>query len=97
MSTNNSNWKETAYDYIDGNSYATFYTGQRKWLNKINNEWLVKYPDQVKVIQVNEDGSMLVHIPKNWLKLSPPKKMNLTDEQRRKIGDRLNKHKEMDV
>jgi hypothetical protein len=51
----------------------------------------------VNVIQVKEDGSMLVHNPNNWLKLSPPKKMNLTDEQRRKIGNRLNKHKEMDV
>ena len=80
--------KETAYDYIQGEDHGTFYTGQEKWINKIN-KWKEQYPDQIDIIHINEDNSILVHLPSSWFKLNPPHTKQLTDEQRQKLSERM--------
>jgi hypothetical protein len=64
---------ETAWDYVQGEKHASLYTGQIKWLNKID-DWIKQYPDQIEIIHKNSDDSMLVHIPENWIHIYPPKK-----------------------
>lgn len=46
-------------------------------------------PDEVKVMAVNADGSAFFHIPINYIKLSPPRKVS--DEQREAAGERFRK------
>lgn len=76
-------FKETLFEYLDVDKRATFCSAERKWINKINKLY-EKYPDEVEIVAVPEenDGMIYAHLPKSWLKISPPKKVNLTDEQK---------------
>lgn len=46
-------------------------------------------PDEVKVMAVNKDGSAFFHIPINYIKVSPPRKVS--EEQREAAGERFRK------
>ena len=54
---------------------------------------LMKYaesrPDEVKIMAANEDGSAFFHIPINYIKVSPPRKVS--EEQREAAGERFRK------
>lgn len=45
-------------------------------------------PNECKIICNNVDGSICAKIPTKWVKINPT--LNLTEEQRKKIGERLN-------
>lgn len=83
-------FKETAFDYVDVDDKATFCSSERRWINKMI-KLSEKFPDEVKIDCMPEDngGVILVHLPKNWLKISPPAKMNLSDEQRKERAERI--------
>ena len=83
-------FKETCIEYIDVDKYATFCSSERKWINKIY-KLKDKYPNEVN-IEVSEDdndGMIIANIPKSWMKVSPPKKMNLTEEQKAARAERM--------
>lgn len=44
-------------------------------------------PNDVKIVVENKDGSVFAHIPINYIKISPPKK--ISDEQREKASERF--------
>ena len=83
---------ETAFDYLSENKYATFSSNEAKWINRMKS-LADSHPDEVKILYQPEDneGYMLAHIPKSWVKCSPPHKRNLTDEQRAELAERLAK------
>lgn len=83
-------FKETAVGYLDVDNYASFDSSERKWINKIL-RLKEKYPEEVEIIKMPEDncGSIAAHIPKSWMKISPPKKVNLTDEQKAAMAERM--------
>lgn len=88
-------FKETTLEYLDADGYATFCSSETKWINKIN-KLHEQYPNEVQIISSPEDnyGTILAHVPKSWFKLSPPKKMNLTEEQRLERAERMRKARE---
>lgn len=81
---------ETGFEYLIENDYATVWSSERKWINKIiklqqehpNNVDIKYYPE-------NNHGTILAHVPKNWLKVSPPRKVNMTDERKAELAERL--------
>lgn len=83
---------ETAFDYLSCDNHATFSTTEPKWIRKITTLSKTN-PDEVQIIYTPEqnNGALYAHIPKSWLKVSPPKKMSLTDEQRAAAAERLSK------
>ena len=85
-----SNFNETACDYLSCDKYATFCSSETKWINKIL-KLAEEYPDQVEIQVLPEDnqGMILAHVPKNWFKLNPTRKRNMTEEQRQAIAERL--------
>lgn len=85
-------FKETCVEYVDVDKHATFCSSERKWINKIN-RLKEKYPDEVTIVHDSEDnyGTLVAKIPKSWMKISPPKKMNLTDEQKAERAERMRK------
>lgn len=91
-------FNETACDYLTCDKHATFCSSETKWINKIR-KLAEQYPDDV-VIQVQPEdnqGMILAHIPKGWFKLNPPRKSNMTEEQRQAVAERLaagRKHKD---
>ena len=80
-------FKETAFDYLSCDSYASFSTTETKWIRKIKS-LQQSHPNDIQILKESEDG-ILVHIPKSWMKITPPRKMTLTDEQRLAAGERM--------
>ena len=83
-------FKETCVEYLDVDKYATFCSSERKWVNKMLNLHDT-YPEQVQITEHPDTngGVIVAHIPKTWLKISPPKKVQLTEEQRLAAAERL--------
>lgn len=78
---------EFTIEWVKGASYAGVTapsgTALKSKLLKLSQE----YPDEVKIIAENEDGSIFAHVPVNYVKISHPRKMS--DEQREDAGKRL--------
>jgi hypothetical protein len=85
-----SNFNETACDYLSCDKHATFCSSEIKWINKIL-KLAEQYPDEVEiqVLPENNQGMILAHIPKRWFKIAPPRKSNMTEEQREAMAKRL--------
>ena len=83
-------FKETSINYLNVDEQATFCSSEKKWINKIL-ALHEKYPDKVQIKYYPEDnsGMLYAHIPKNWLKVSPPRQVNYTEEQKAAMAERL--------
>lgn len=83
-------FKETAIGYLDVDKHATFSSSERKWINKIL-KYAESHPDSVHIKCYPEDnfGELVADIPKNWLKISPPRTVNYTEEQRAAMAERM--------
>ena len=46
-----------------------------------------QYPDEVKIIHVNNDGSIVAHLPLSYIKISHPKIMS--EENKIKAAERM--------
>lgn len=86
---------ETSIEYVTIDKHATFYSGERKWVNKIQ-KLKEQYPDEVQITIPPEQngGAIIAHIPKSWLKISPPRKVNITEERRAELSERMKKARE---
>lgn len=84
--------KETIFSSDSDNKFATVTSNERKWITKIR-KLAEQRPDEVKIVLEPEDnfGYMLVHLPKSYMKLSPPHTKTMTDEQRAAAAERLKK------
>jgi len=82
--------KETCFDYLDVDDHAVFSTSERKWITRIM-KLKEKYPDHVDIRCDPEEnyGELVAYVPKNWFKLSPPRQLNYTDEQREALMERM--------
>lgn len=81
--------RETSIEYLTCNDHATLYSSEAKWMRKIK-QLQTDYPDSVQIINETSE-SIVVHIPKSWFKVTPPRKMTLTDEQRAAAAERMTK------
>lgn len=82
---------ETAIERVQGTNYCTVFTAEKKFINSLN---CLKdqYPDEVEILTINEDGSMVAHVPYSWLKfVKPPAKREYTDEQKQAMAERMSK------
>lgn len=84
---------ETSIERVQGDDYCLVYTGERKFINQLN-ELAQSYPE-VDIRHINEDGSMVVRVPSNWFRfVKPPTKRNYTEEQRKAMSERMKKARE---
>lgn len=83
------NFTETAFDYYSDEKYATFTSGEKKWIKRVY-ELKEKYPADVEINYAPEDndGCLIARLPKAWFKISPPRKMELSEEDRAKRSAR---------
>jgi hypothetical protein len=80
---------ETVYDHLKGNPTFTV-TAAETWSITMIKKLQQSYPDEVDVI-TNKDGTLLAHLPFEWMRIIPKKKRNLTEEQKSAIAERLKK------
>ena len=80
---------ETCFNYTD-KEHGFFSTDERRFITKVR-RLQEKFPDRVRIIAEPEDndGCLYCELPTEWFTIRVPKKMDLTDEQRQKIAERL--------
>ena len=88
-------FKETCINWLASEPRATFCSEEQKWINKIL-KLKEEYPDEVniQVAPENNHGVLLADVPKSWIKVSPKRKRNYTDEQRAAAAARMKAVKE---
>ena len=80
---------EFCIEWIKGNDYAGVTVPSGTALKSKLMKYAEERPDEVKVMVVNTDGSAFFHIPVNYIKVSPPRKVS--EEQREAAGERFRK------
>ena len=68
-----------------------FISTDERWLINRLMRFKEARPDEVEVIRSpeNNDGCLYCKVPVDWLKITPPAKRELTDEQRAAMAERL--------
>ncbi len=84
---------ETACEYMDDRVMRVS-TDEKKWKTRFL-KWAEEYPEEVEIIAKPEenDGCLYLKCPASWLRMRPPIKRNLTEEQRQAISERMRKTK----
>lgn len=80
---------EFCIEWIKGRDYAGVTVPSGTALKSKLMRYAQERPDEVKVIAVNKDGSALFHIPINYVKVSPPRKVS--EAHREAAGERFRK------
>ena len=80
---------ENCIEWIRNSKTATVFFSQGRYISKIK-KLAEKYPEEVQITHENKDGSIVAHIPTSYIKINNSKR-ELTDEERKAIGDRLNR------
>ncbi|NCB50919.1 MAG: hypothetical protein EOM54_03400 [Clostridia bacterium] len=66
--------------YASGNDTFTVSACER-WSVAMLKRLKAKYPDEVDIRHVNKDGSIVAHIPFEWMRIVPKYKRNISDEE----------------
>ncbi len=80
--------RENALEWYTGNNMVTVTLSQKRLINKIK-KLAQQFPDEVKIDCINDEGTILAHIPLSYLKITRPREVS--DEQRIKARERFNK------
>ncbi len=78
---------EFVIEWIKGASYAGVTAPSGTALKAKLYRLAKENPNEVKIIVENNDGSIYAHIPINYVKISPPRKVS--EEQREAAGERF--------
>lgn len=81
-------FNETTIDHLGGEELCGISTGERTMRNRLA-KLAESNPEQVKCVAVNQDGSVYYKVPWRWVTVRKPKTMNLTDEQRAVMSERM--------
>lgn len=78
---------EFSIEWIKGADYAGVTVPSNTSLKSKLLRLAEKNPNEVKIMAENKDGSLFAHVPVNYIKISPPKKMS--EEQREAASERF--------
>lgn len=78
--------KETVIVYNNKESTAQVFTYHRALQNKLNK--LLETNPEISVLRSGDEWIEYM-VPKSWIKVSPPRQVNYTDEQRAAMAERL--------
>lgn len=78
--------RETIINFNEAEPTANVYTCNRRLQNKLN-KLIGVNPDISELRKDNE--AVTYRVPKNWIKVSPPRQVNYTDEQKAAMAERL--------
>lgn len=81
--------RETTLQAMADEKTFTFYSSERKWIDRILN-LNKEYPDDIK-ITAQDEFSITAEIPKRYMRIRPPRSVNYTEEQRQAMAERMKK------
>ena len=85
--------RENCIEWIEGDSRITITTYHRKLINKIL-AISKENPSEVEIIKQNQDGSICVHAPLEFLKIGPKKSYNISEEKKQELRERCARMRE---
>ena len=73
---------ETCIEYCEP-GWAWMSTDERRWINKLR-KLAEERPDECVILKQPEDNGGFIYatFPQKWVRVNPPKVVNLTDEQK---------------
>jgi len=87
--------RETVIEHCEGDKYAAITAAEPSMVNRLKklsrnlSRNRAEISAQFEAIAENEDGSLFVHVPWSWVRIAPPKQVNMTDEQRKAASERM--------
>lgn len=82
--------KENAIEFLYGDKQATGTFCSPKFVNRLK-KLAENNPDECKIVAENEDGSIVAHFPVKWVRVSPPRKIDMTEEEKDALRERFKK------
>ena len=79
---------ETVYEHCGKRSDFTV-TAAERWSIAMIKRLKAKYPDQVEICCENQDGSVVAHIPFEWMRIVPKKQVNMSEERKAELSERM--------
>lgn len=67
-----------------------FSSDEKKWINRMR-KLKEKFPDLIEILHEPEtnDGCIVCTIPSDWMKISAPKSLTMSEEHKQKLADNL--------
>lgn len=81
------NVNEFAIEWVKGGEYAGVTVPSGTAFKSKILRLAKEHPNEVKIISENEEGSIFAHIPTNYVKISPPRKVS--EEQKEAARNRF--------
>ena len=79
---------ENVIEFLNGQKRATVTLSQGRYKTKV--EKLAKErPDECKILTRNPDGTILAHVPTSWVKISPPRKVEMSEDRKEELRKQL--------
>ena len=82
---------ENVIEWLRGDKVAAVTAPSSSKLKGMITRLNARYPDEVEILTTNQDGSIFAHVPVDWVVIRKPKQLNLTDEQRAELSERMKK------
>lgn len=81
---------ETSVTYMDETAHLS--SDEKKVISKIR-KLMQTYPSEITILAEpeNNDGCLYCLIPSKWVKIQPPKRMDLSDQERAERANRMRK------
>lgn len=83
---------ENVIEFTRNAKVATVTFCQGRYVSKIK-KLKERFPDDVEITS-EKKGTIVAHVPTKWVKISPPRKVDLTDERKEASAERLRKWRE---
>lgn len=80
--------KETIINYNQAESEASVWTFDPKVIRTLR-KMAEERPDECKVVKEGPEESVEFSVPKKWVKVKPPKKMELSEERKAQMAEHL--------
>lgn len=84
-------YNETIFEHAPGSDYYGVTTGERTVKNRLA-KLAEQHPTECVCMARNEeDGSVFYHVPVKWVTIRPPRIVELTEERRAELAERMRK------
>lgn len=80
--------KENVIEFLSGDKHATLTFSNRTHITKIKKLYQ-RSPEDFEYYVENPDGSVCARIPLKWIKISLPRQVEYTDEQKAALAERM--------
>ena len=83
--------RENNIEWEQGDDTVTALFQNNRFQSKIR-RLVEERPDDIRILEENKDGSILVQFPLKWVKVGPPRRVS--EEQKAKSAERFQKYRE---